>query len=113
MRLSYCFSLLTSAMKSLSPLRCVGVDVVVSEGHLERVESQVMSAPFLSPRGEGRLDHLHRVLGKSAVADSAAPFAYANLVTDFAAFLQRVQHGTSQTRGAVCSLRRFRCCRNR
>ena len=39
--LSYCFSLLTSAIKSLSPLTMVNALMIVRERHLEGVESQI------------------------------------------------------------------------
>jgi len=51
-----------------------GIDVVVCEGHLERVEGQVESAPFLSPRGEGSRWTICTACSESArVAESCLP----------------------------------------
>ena len=84
----------------------VGVDVVVSEGHLERVEGQVdVGAILVAARRGVALNHLHRVLGKSARGGFLpAPVRVSELGDDFAAFLQRVQHGSHVKLAVQCAL---------
>ena len=73
-----------------------GVDVIVREGHLERVERQVdVGAVLVAARRRVALNHLHGVLGERARGGFLpAPVRVSELGDDFAAFFQRVQHGS-------------------
>ena len=75
MRLSYCFSLLTSAMKSLSPLTMAKALMWSCVKAISSASSaRLMSAPFLSPRGEGSRCTICTACSESArVADSCLP----------------------------------------
>ena len=75
MRLSYCFSLFTSAMKSLSPLTMANVLMWSCVNAISSASSaRLMSAPFLSPRGEGSRCTICTACSESArVADSCLP----------------------------------------
>src|SRR5579885_1484867 len=82
--LSYCLSLLTSAMKSLSPLTIANALMWSWVNASSSASSaRLISAPFLSPRGEGSRCTICTACSERArVADSCLPqFAYANLVT--------------------------------
>ena len=71
------------------------IDVVVSEGHLERVEGQVdIGAVLIAARRGVALNHLHRMLAERAGSGFLpAPVRVRELGDDFAAFLERVEHG--------------------
>ena len=63
--------------------------MVVSEGHLEGIESQVdVGAILIAARRGVALHHLHGVLGKSASGGFLpAPIRVSELSDDFSAFL--------------------------
>ena len=67
----------------------VGVDVIVGERHLERVEREVdVGAVLVAARRQVALDHLDRVLGEQpAVVAGARPVAVGDLGDDLAALL--------------------------
>ena len=71
------------------------VDVVVGEGHLECIEGQVdVGAVLVAARGGVTLNHLHGVLAERACSGFLpAPVCVRKLGDDFAAFLERVEHG--------------------
>ena len=81
-----------------------GVDVIVREGHLERVESQVnVGAVFVAARGRVALYHLHSVFGKRARGRFLpAPVRVSELGHDLPPFLERVQN-TGHVKFAVQS----------
>ena len=82
------------------------VDVVVGEGHLERIERQVdVGAVLVAARRRVALHHLHGVLGKRACSGFLpAPVRVRELGDDFAAFLERVQHRRHVEFAVQCGL---------
>ena len=93
--LSYSFSLLTSAIKSLSPLTMAKALIcVVREGHLQRVQRQIdVAAVLVAARRRIALHHLHGVFGHlTRGAFLPAPVGVSELGDDVAALLQRIEH---------------------
>ena len=82
------------------------VDVVVREGHLERIERQVdVGAVLVAARRRVALNHLHGVLAERACSGFLpAPVRVSKLGDDFAAFLQCVQHGRDVKFAVQCAL---------
>ena len=83
-----------------------GVDVIVREGHLQRVQRQVdVGAVLVAARRRVALHHLHGVLGQGARGGFlSAPVRIGELGDDFAAFLQRVQHRRHVEFAVQCGL---------
>ena len=73
----------------------VSVDVIVSEGHLECIECQVdVGAVLVAARRGVTLNHLHGVLAERACGGFLpAPVRVSKLSDNFAAFLERIEHG--------------------
>ena len=72
-----------------------GVDVVVGERHLERVEGEVdVGAVLVAAGRHDALDEAHGVLRhRAAVVAGALPVAVGDLGDDFAALLDGFEHG--------------------
>ena len=72
-----------------------GVDVVVGECHLERVEGEVdVGAVLVAARRQIALHHTNRVLREEpAVVTGALPIAVGDLGDHLAAFLERFENG--------------------
>ncbi len=82
------------------------VDVVVGEGHFERVEREVdIGAVLVAARRRVALHHLDGVFGKRPRGRFlSAPVRIRKLGDDFAAFLERVQHRRHVELAVQCGL---------
>ena len=84
----------------------VRVDVIVSEGHLERIECQVdVGAVLVAARRRVALNHLHGVLAERACSGFLpSPVRVSKLCDNFAAFLERIEHGRDVKLAVQCAL---------